>query len=511
LRDEGGVNALQFSTGPIRLIRLLKPQRQNDTYSYVDRSGRRVFMATVITSECINCGACEPECPNTAIYQGGVEWDLNGVKHPPIAQDIFYIVPEKCTECVGFYDHEACAAVCPVDCCVPDPNIPESEDVLIARAKVLHPDQEFPADFPSRFKKEGTAAPAVEPAAAPVAAAAAPAQPAAAPEKPAAAPSAPKGATPAAAPAARVEKAVVAPKAAPAPVAPMKEKVFPGELPGTFEDAVARLGSVRPNASRALKWFAALSQPLLGALPSSQKRVIEEAVGDPRFFTAAGATAFNILHNMILYPAIIAAVGALSLDRAVFSNQLNGLIVLGVGIASLEMIWRLHEAVLQASPLDQLVYRGAFYAAPLALLFAPLTRTLHRVAQQGTIGVDGFHGGGFEDKIERERRYGEVYSLREKGNGYLLHLEFPRHVPPSALKDELGVSDDMPGYDYDLSLKDGFLIVKGRLTDRNVRKLAAVSPAFPPDFTTNVELPAPVRAFKHRIRDKTLEVVLLKR
>ncbi|MGH8008600.1 MAG: 4Fe-4S binding protein, partial [Candidatus Binatia bacterium] len=22
-------------------------------------------MATIITTECINCGACEPECPNT--------------------------------------------------------------------------------------------------------------------------------------------------------------------------------------------------------------------------------------------------------------------------------------------------------------------------------------------------------------------------------------------------------------------------------------------------------------
>ncbi len=27
-------------------------------------------MATVITEECINCGACEPECPNGAISQG---------------------------------------------------------------------------------------------------------------------------------------------------------------------------------------------------------------------------------------------------------------------------------------------------------------------------------------------------------------------------------------------------------------------------------------------------------
>src|SRR2546427_390749 len=84
-------------------------------------------MATVITSECINCGACEPECPNTAIYQGGVEWQApDGAMHPAISNDIFYIVPEKCTECVGFHDPEACAAVCPVGCfrCSGDYTVP---------------------------------------------------------------------------------------------------------------------------------------------------------------------------------------------------------------------------------------------------------------------------------------------------------------------------------------------------------------------------------------------------
>jgi len=148
-------------------------------------------MATVITSECINCGACEPECPNTAIYQGGVEWELNGATHPAIAADIFYIVPEKCTECVGFHDHEACAAVCPVDCCVPDPKIPETEAVLMARARELHPESAFPEDFPSRFKKEGVVAPAPaaaeQPAPAPAAAPASQAvstPPAAAPAAP---------------------------------------------------------------------------------------------------------------------------------------------------------------------------------------------------------------------------------------------------------------------------------------------------------------------------------------
>ena len=101
-------------------------------------------MATVITEECINCGACEPECPNQAITQG---------------EDIFIIDPKLCTECVGFHDEEACAAVCPVDCCVPDPAIPETEDVLLERARKIHPDKQFPAleQLPaslSRFRKQ---------------------------------------------------------------------------------------------------------------------------------------------------------------------------------------------------------------------------------------------------------------------------------------------------------------------------------------------------------------------
>ncbi len=131
-------------------------------------------MATMITADCINCGACEPECPNTAIYQGGVEWEMDGVKHPPLVADVFYIVPEKCTECVGFFDQEACAAVCPVDVCIPNPDIPETEAQLIERAKQLHPGTSFGADFPSRFREGGEAGAAPEAAAPAPAAAAAP-------------------------------------------------------------------------------------------------------------------------------------------------------------------------------------------------------------------------------------------------------------------------------------------------------------------------------------------------
>ena len=96
-------------------------------------------MATHITDECINCGACEPECPNEAISEG---------------DEIYVIDPKLCTECVGFHDYEACQAVCPVECCLPDPERREDEDVLIKRAQKIHKDKDFGADFPSRFKKD---------------------------------------------------------------------------------------------------------------------------------------------------------------------------------------------------------------------------------------------------------------------------------------------------------------------------------------------------------------------
>lgn len=114
-------------------------------------------MAIKITDECINCGACEPECPNNAIYEGGVEWAisdgttvkgpftlLDGTttdsdeRHSPISSDTYYIVPNKCTECQGFHEEPQCAAVCPVDCCVPDEAYTETVEELMAKKEKLH-------------------------------------------------------------------------------------------------------------------------------------------------------------------------------------------------------------------------------------------------------------------------------------------------------------------------------------------------------------------------------------
>ncbi|MEM9859599.1 MAG: 4Fe-4S binding protein [Bacteroidota bacterium] len=113
-------------------------------------------MAIMITDECINCGACEPECPNTAIYEGGIEWDWAGGtelkevemedgvvldakdEQEPVSEEFYYIVSGKCTECIGFHEEPQCAAVCPVDCCVPDPDYVEEEDELLAKKAWMH-------------------------------------------------------------------------------------------------------------------------------------------------------------------------------------------------------------------------------------------------------------------------------------------------------------------------------------------------------------------------------------
>ena len=53
-------------------------------------------MATMITNECINCDVCEPECPNTAIYQGGVEYvGLDGATPQGIVEKLLAEIPAQ--------------------------------------------------------------------------------------------------------------------------------------------------------------------------------------------------------------------------------------------------------------------------------------------------------------------------------------------------------------------------------------------------------------------------------
>ncbi len=113
-------------------------------------------MAFMITDACTSCGACLPECPTHAIYEGGAFWKYaDGTTlcdtftlhdgreadadefHNPIAEDYYFIVADKCTECVGFHEEPQCAAVCPHEACVPDPDYVESKETLLQKKAIL--------------------------------------------------------------------------------------------------------------------------------------------------------------------------------------------------------------------------------------------------------------------------------------------------------------------------------------------------------------------------------------
>lgn len=64
-------------------------------------------MAVKITDECISCEACASECPVAAILEEGNE------KNP--YDDIFYVKPESCVECVDHADTPRCAEACPTE------------------------------------------------------------------------------------------------------------------------------------------------------------------------------------------------------------------------------------------------------------------------------------------------------------------------------------------------------------------------------------------------------------
>ncbi|MFM2348925.1 MAG: hypothetical protein RL654_3678 [Pseudomonadota bacterium] len=79
-------------------------------------------MALTITSECINCDVCEPECPNQAISMG---------------EEFYVIDSARCTECVGHFGEPQCVQVCPVECIPVDPDHTETREQLQAKYEHL--------------------------------------------------------------------------------------------------------------------------------------------------------------------------------------------------------------------------------------------------------------------------------------------------------------------------------------------------------------------------------------
>ena len=288
---------------------------------------------------------------------------------------------------------------------------------------------------------------------------------------------------------------------------PNKERTFPGEIPISFQESLQRIPEKEIRGGSILTL---VMQPILGALPNQVKRDLEVTVGHRMIFSAAAATGLNILLNLLGYPVLLmlVAVGLNGVD-VIFSQKLNGFILLGFSIGFLEGFYRIREGILYARPVEEMILRGSCYGGPLVPLatwFAGRPKLLRDIP----VPVKGFYEKGFVDKVERERRYGDAYTIEDLGTAYHLRLEFPRRVPDIALLANSDLPAEMPDYEYDLKLKDGHFVVKGKLTDQRVRRFCGGVGAFPGEFTTVIPLEEAVEGFSHRFENKLLEVLLLK-
>jgi hypothetical protein len=100
--------------------------------------------------------------------------------------------------------------------------------------------------------------------------------------------------------------------------------------------------------------------------------------------------------------------------------------------------------------------------------------------------------------------------VEEHSNAYLVRLEMPRRIPASSLKRLWSLPDEMPDYDYNISLGDAILTISASLRGEALRRLSYISSSFPADFTTRIDFDEPAVGFKHRLRNKVIEIIVLK-
>jgi len=213
----------------------------------------------------------------------------------------------------------------------------------------------------------------------------------------------------------------------------------------------------------------------------------------------------------VLYPLAFIAIAALmNGPEIIFSQDINKYILIGLLLAGLEGVFRLKDGIFSAKPANEMKFLASFYGAPLGVVAAPLLERYTGLVRDIPVPVQGFYSEGFVDKVERERRYGNVYTVEDRGKSFLVRMEFPRYVPDIGIAERARLPDEMPDYDYDLALGDEELIVKGKCTDENVRKISSSIGAFPPEFTTVIPLHERIAGFVHHFDNKLLEVLLVK-
>lgn len=78
---------------------------------------------------CVACGLCLSHCKNGAIKENN-------------DTQLYFIDPDRCTECVGWYPEPRCYSACFLSAPEPDPAHEEAREELLEKWEKLHPNRD---------------------------------------------------------------------------------------------------------------------------------------------------------------------------------------------------------------------------------------------------------------------------------------------------------------------------------------------------------------------------------
>lgn len=105
-----------------------------------------------------------------------------------------------------------------------------------------------------------------------------------------------------------------------------------------------------------------------------------------------------------------------------------------------------------------------------------------------------------EDIVERTRRYGRVFDMREIRGCFVLRIELPRELPQHELFYMHGIPMGPPEYNCTLQPVSPWTIsIRAQLLDPRLRFLSGKLNSFPPGIKVDYHFPKPVAAAFHRM------------
>ncbi len=114
-----------------------------------------------------------------------------------------------------------------------------------------------------------------------------------------------------------------------------------------------------------------------------------------------------------------------------------------------------------------------------------------------------------EDKVERDRRYGRDYTVKEENGFIRISYHLPTRVPAVRDRFRFGLAAEMPRYRTHVQQEGNSLLIAAWLTDPKIKTLCHTSSSFPAQFMTTLDFEHETCGFVQRQDSRgKLEIIL---